>query len=221
MALYDRPREKLIEYGVSVLSNQELLSIILKSGTKNRSVFELSNDILSNIESINYLKDCDYNFLLNINGVGQAKACEVIASIELGKRIYLMDKKKTVKIHNSKDVYDAMRYYISDKKQEYFYCLYLNNKNEIIERKLLFMGTVNKSLVHPREVFKYAYLTSASSIICVHNHPSGDINPSRDDISLTKALIEISKVQAIPIIDHIIIGNNNYYSMLDNMEIFL
>lgn len=217
----DRPREKLIKLGVQYLSNQELLSIILKTGTKNKSVIDLSNDILSQIKSINNLKDYNYNSLVKINGIGSAKACEIMALIELGKRMYLLDKENNSKIHSSKDVFNEMKYYVYDKKQEYFYTLYLNNKNEIIERKLLFMGTVNKSLVHPREVFKYAYINSASSIICVHNHPSGDIKPSKEDINLTKALIEISKIQAIPILDHIIIGNNNYYSMADNLEMFI
>jgi len=92
----------------------------------------------------------------------------------------------------------------------------LNNKNELIERRLLFMGTVNRSVVHPREVFKYAYLSSASSIICMHNHPSGDVSPSRDDIMFTKALAEVGALQGIPVLDHIIVGNNNYYSFSDN-----
>lgn len=216
-----RPREKLIEFGVSSLSDCELLSIILKSGTKNKSVIELAEDILKELNGIGKIKDCDINWLMNIKGVGKAKACEVIATIELGKRLYLKKEISLNKIKNSKDVYENMKYLLVDKKQEYFYCIYLNNKNCIIERKLLFMGTINKSIVHPREIFKHAYLSSASSIICVHNHPSGDIIPSKEDINLTKALLEISRIQAIPILDHIIIGNDGYYSMQENLELFL
>ena len=219
--LEKRPREKLISNGVDTLSDIELLSIILKSGTKNKSVYELSKEIINNISLISNLKECDINLLLKIKGIGKAKACEIISSIELGKRIYLQTNKKDKKIKSSKDVFDSMKSFLKDKKQEYFYCLYLNNKNEIIERRLLFMGTVNKSIVHPREVFKYAYLSSASGIVCVHNHPSGDINPSKEDINLTKTLIEIGKIQAIPILDHVIIGNDCYYSMVDNLELFL
>lgn len=216
----ERPREKLIENGVDALTNEELISIILKTGTKNKSVKELSSEILSKVSNINNLKDCSINYLLEVKGIGNTKACEVLAAIELGKRIYLFKEKKT-RITSSKDVFNNMRYYLGECNQEYFYCMYLNNKNEIIERRLLFMGTVNRSVVHPREVFKYAYLSSASGIICIHNHPSGDVNPSREDINLTKALIEIGKIQAIPVLDHVIIGKDKYYSMSDNLELFL
>ncbi len=215
-----RPRERLIKYGVSSLSNQELLSIILKSGTKNKSVYDLSDEILNKLSGINNLKDYELNFLTSIKGIGTAKACEVLSAIELGKRIYCDNNNLGNRIHSSKDVFLDMKYYLNNKKQEYFYCLYLNNKNQILERKLLFMGTVNKSIVHPREVFKYAYLSSASSIICVHNHPSGDVTPSKEDIFLTKSLIQIGKVQSIPILDHIIMSDSTYYSMADNMELF-
>lgn len=216
-----RPRERLIKNGVGSLSNQELLSIVLKTGTRNTSVLELSNIILEKISSFENLKDCGLNWLLDIDGIGSAKACDVLASIELGKRVFLDKEKNKVKILKSNDVYEYMKYFLKDKTQEYFYCIYLNNKNEIIERKLLFMGTVNRSVVHPREVFKYAYLSSASRIICVHNHPSGDIEPSSEDLRFTKALIDIGKVQDIPILDHVIVGSDNYYSMADNLELFL
>lgn len=217
----DRPRERLLKLGCSSLSNQELLSIILKSGTKNKSVFELSNEILNKLTTLDNLKDYEISWLLDIKGIGVAKACDILASIELGRRIYMNGNKCKDKITCSSDVYNIMKYFLSDKKQEYFYCLYLNNKNQILERKLLFMGTVNRSVVHPREVFKYAYLSSASSIICVHNHPSNDIKPSKEDINFTEALIEIGKVQDIPILDHVIVGSDSYYSMADNLELFL
>lgn len=222
IAKEDRPRERLIKFGVASLSNNELLSIILKSGTKNKSVYELSSEILGKLNSIGNLKEFELNSLLEIKGIGVAKACEILSSIELGKRIYLLDNNKnSEKIISSKSVYESMKYYLNDTKQECFYCLYLNNKNQILERKLLFMGTVNRSIVHPREVFKYAYLSSASGIICVHNHPSNDVRPSPEDIEFTKALIEIGKIQSLPILDHVIMGNDCYYSMADNLELFL
>lgn len=216
----ERPRERLITYGVGSLSNEELLAIILKSGTRNKSVKSLASEVLNNAVEINRLKDCGINLLTSINDIGETKACEVLASIELGKRIYLIGQKNKYKIKTSKDAYNLMKYDLSLKQQEYFYCLYLNNKNEVLERKLLFMGTVNKSLVHPREVFKYAYLSSASGIICIHNHPSGDVNPSRDDIILTEKLVEIGRIQTIPIIDHIIVGDDSYYSMAESLDLF-
>lgn len=212
----ERPRERLESYGASALSNEELLAILLKTGTKERSVKTLARDILNMIDDLSELKDITINRLSSIKGIGQVKAIELIASIELGRRIYTEKKIVKSKLSTPLDIYINNKNLFIDKKQEYFYCLYLNNKNELIERKLLFMGTVNRSVVHPREVFKYAYLTSASGIICMHNHPSGDINPSRDDIMFTKALVETGRVQGIPVLDHIIIGNDNYYSFSDN-----
>ena len=214
----ERPRERLIKYGKENLSNSELLSIILKTGTKGESVSTLANRILKNINNISDLKDITKEQLLKIKGIGEVKAIELLASIELGRRIYLeknKEKKKQV-FNNSLVIYENNKHLFFDKKQEYFYCLYLNSKKELIERKLLFMGTLNKSLVHPREIFKEAYLLSASSIICMHNHPSGDITPSTDDIILTKSLMEIGKLQQIPIVDHIIFGDDKYYSFYEN-----
>ena len=126
-------------------------------------------------------------------------------------------KRNIIKIKSSKDIYNNYKDLFNNSNQEMFYCIYLNNKNIVIDKKLLFIGTINKSIVHPREIFKYAYYYSASSIICIHNHPSGDITPSIEDKRLTDALISIGKIQNIPVIDHIIIGNNNYYSFNDNM----
>lgn len=217
----ERPRERLMSLGVESLSNEELLAIILKSGTKNKSVKDLASEILNGVVKIERLKDYSINHLTSIRGIGKTKACEILASIELGKRIYLMTQDKKYKIRTSQDVYNLMKYDLSLKPQECFYCIYLNNKNEVLERKLLFMGTVNKSLVHPREVFKYAYLSSASSIICVHNHPSNDVNPSKDDMILTEKLVEIGRIQAIPILDHVIVGNDTYYSMSESLDLFV
>lgn len=215
----ERPRERLINYGVNNLSNEELLSIILKVGTKNKSVRDLSIDVLKSIKNITDLKDYNLNRLLSIKGIGSTKACEILAAIELGKRIFLNQTIDKNKYRNSKDIYKSMKYLLDNKKQEYFYCIYLNNKNQLLERRLLFMGTINRSIVHPREVFKYAYLSSASSIICIHNHPSGDVNPSSEDIKFTKSLVDIGKIQGIPLLDHIIVGENSYYSFSDNLEI--
>lgn len=212
----ERPRERFIRDGVESLSNEELLSIILKTGTKDRSVKALAMDLLNSIDNISELKNITVNKLLSIKGIGMVKAIEIISSIELGRRIYIEKKVMKKKFTNPYDIYLENKYLFLDKKQEYFYCLYLNNKNELIERRLLFMGTVNKSVVHPREVFKHAYLTSASSIVCMHNHPSGDVTPSKDDIMFTKALVEVGRIQSIPIIDHIIAGSDNYYSFSDN-----
>lgn len=220
--LLERPRERLITYGSETLSNIELLSIILKTGTKGESVYELSKRLLKELGSIYNLKNTNKEILTKIKGIGITKAVELLATVELGKRIFInnINDSKT-KYNNSKIIYENNKYLFLDKKQEYFYCLYLNEKKELIERKLLFMGTINRSCVHPREVFKEAYMRSASSIICIHNHPSGDTKPSREDIHFTKALKEIGDTFGIPVLDHIIVSDNNYYSFYEESNIFI
>ena len=212
----ERPRERLLEYGSNNLSNTELVSIILKQGTKKYSVNDISCEILKMVDDICDLKDLNVEQLMKINGIGQAQALTLIACIELGKRIFIKESSEKIIFNNSARIYSYMKYLLFDKKQEYFYCIYVNNKKELIERKLLFMGTINRSVVHPREVFKNAFLCSASGIICIHNHPSGDVNPSIEDINFTKSLMEIGHITGIPIIDHIIVGNDNYYSFFDD-----
>lgn len=215
----ERPRERLIKFGVNNLSNEELLSIILRCGTKNKSVKDLSIDILNEFNSINNLKDATISKLTRINGIGISKAMVIIAMLELCKRIYYSSDENSIKLNNPKTIYEYTKYLFKDKNQELFYCLYFNNKQQLVGKELLFIGTVNRSITHPREIFKYAYLYSATSIICLHNHPSGDITPSREDIEFTNAIVEIGLIQKIPVIDHIIVSNNNYYSFHDNGKI--
>ena len=215
----ERPREKLLKYGKENLTDIELLSIILKTGSRDYGVTELSSKVLNKINKISNLKDININTFNNIKGIGLVKTIELLAVLELGKRIYLKSDDIKERCNNTKTVYENNKYLFLDKKQECFYCLYLDNKKNLIERRLLFMGTINKSIVHPREIFKNAYLLSASSIICMHNHPSGDITPSIDDEVLTSSLKEIGNMQGIPLVDHIIFGNNTYYSFYENGKI--
>ena len=218
----ERPRERFIEVGKENLSDSELLAIILKTGTKEKSVKELSYEILNSVGDISELKDINYNKLLDIKGIGKVKAIELEASIELGKRIFLEKKNKIKeKWTNPENIFLNNKYLFEGLKQEKFYCFYFNNNQELIERKLLFMGTINRSSVHPREIFKEAYLRSAASIICIHNHPSGNTNPSKEDIRFTKAIKEIGDTFGIPVLDHIIISDNNYYSFYEQSDIFL
>lgn len=216
----ERPRERLINNGVDKLNNEELLALLLKTGTKNMSAKNLANLILKKIGDIKNLKNITYNDLLKIDGIGSAKACDILAAIELGKRI---DKEvvsiNNLKITSTEMVYKYYKDIIGDKKQEYFYCIYLDNNKKIIKDKLLFIGTINYSIVHPREVFKEAYLLSASSIICVHNHPSGNLEPSNEDINLTNRLKEIGNLLGINVIDHVIITYDSYYSFYENNNI--
>ena len=213
----DRPIERLINNGEENLTNEELIAILLKTGNKGSSSKNLATILLNEVGGVKNLKNITIHKLKKIKGIGVVKAATIISCIELSKR---MNKKietlNNLKLTSPDIVFEYFKDKLFDKKQEYFYCLYLNEKKELIERKLLFMGTVNKSLVHPREIFKEAYLLSASSIICMHNHPSGNPNPSSDDIILTTSLKEIGKIQKIPIVDHIIFGNNSYYSFYEN-----
>ena len=213
----EMPRERFIKYGVNNLQTSELISIILNTGTNNKSILELSNDILDLVDNIYELKDLTLNKLKTIEGIGNVKAIKLLSAIELGKRVYNDKTYNKIKLNSALKVYEFIKDEFSD-NQEYFYAIYLDTKNNFIDKKLLFIGTINKSIVHPREIFKYAYLLSASKIICVHNHPSGEIEPSKEDILLTKNLIEISLIQGISIIDHIIIGNG-YYSFKENGNI--
>ncbi len=213
----ERPRERFLNYGKDYLSNEELLAIILKTGTRGKSVKELSMEVLKEINKVEDLQELSMEKITKINGIGKVKAIELIASIELGKRICLScEERNRKKLQQPKEIFEEMRYLLRRKKQEHFYCLYFNSKRELIEKKLLFIGTTNRSIVHPREVFKEAYLSSAASIICVHNHPSGDVTPSREDIYLTEKLVEIGRMNGIPITDHIIISDNAYYSFCEH-----
>lgn len=216
--LLDRPRERFIRYGVNNLSNEELISIVLKNGVKDYSVKDLSNNILKSIKDITDLKDISINELTKIKGIGKVKAITLLASIELGKRVYQDKNDINIKLNSSRIIYDHIKDKLKYKKQEYFYVLYLDNKKYLIDEKLLFIGTLDKANVHPREIFKYAYTNSSKTIILIHNHPSGDTLPSKEDLLLTKNIIEIGKILGIEVIDHIILGNNNYYSFYDNND---
>ena len=211
----ERPRERLKQNGVESLSDKELLAIILKTGTKDKNVTELALDILTKY-SLTDLKEISINKLMKIKGIGEVKAIELLSAIELGKRIYLKEELELEKYTTPKDIWIKTKYLFTDLKQEHFYALYFNTKQELIGKKLLFIGTINQSITHPREVFKEAYRLSASSIVCLHNHPTNDTTPSKADILFTESLMRTGHIQGIPVIDHVIIGKNNYYSFYEN-----
>lgn len=212
----ERPVEKMLQNGASYLSNEELLAIILKTGTKEISSKELAENILIKSGGLSKLKNLTLHKLLNIKGIGIKKATTLLAVFELFKRMESYQLKYGDKITSCVDVVSFFEKKFKDEMQEYFYCIYLDTAKKIIDNKLLFKGTLNHSLVHPREVFKYAYLNGAHSIILVHNHPSGEVTPSKEDIYLTKHLSELSKLHDIKIDDHIIIGKKEYFSFFEN-----
>ncbi len=215
----DKPRERLYNYGADSLSNDELIAIILKTGSRKYSVKEVALKLLEQIGDIEKLKDIGLSSLMKIDGIGKVKAIELKAAIELGKRVYISGNQVKLKLNNALSIYDYFKNIIGDKKQEYFYCVYLDTKSNYLGKKCLFIGTINNSVVHPREIFKEAYLLSANGIICVHNHPSGDITPSKEDIMITLKIKEIGLIHGINLLDHVIIGNDSYYSFYENGKI--
>ncbi|MEH7451106.1 RadC family protein [Gottfriedia acidiceleris] len=209
----ERPRERLLKFGPGSLSNQDLLAILLRTGTKNESVLKVSNELLLKFDGLRLLMNASVEEISNIKGIGEAKAVQLIAAFELGKRINRLQYDERFSIKSPDDcakfMMDEMRFL----EQEHFVCLYLNTKNQVIARETIFKGSLNASIVHPREVFKEAFRRSASSIICLHNHPSGDPTPSREDIEVTKRLVECGKIIGIELLDHIIIGEHKYVSL--------
>jgi DNA repair protein RadC len=203
----DKPREKLIKKGANALKDYELLAVLLGSGVQGKDVITLSSEIIKlfekDFENINLEK------LLNIHGLGLAKASQILSSIELSKR-YLIKQNK--KITSAKDVYDELKEY-HNKQQEYFLALYLDGANHLIQTKIITIGILNQSLVHPREVFSYAIEKRCASIIVAHNHPSGILEASSEDINVTKRLKESGKILGIELLDHLIITNNGYLSL--------
>ena len=214
----ERPRERLIEYGVSALSNEELLAILLRTGRKDLSVIELAKNVLYHLESLEDLKRITVHELLLINGIKEAKATTIVAAIELGKRLSSIHQEKRIKITSPYDVYQLMTHELSHLEQEHFICLYLNTKSELIKKEIVFIGTINQTLIHPREIYKHAIKLSAAAIIFVHNHPSGDSTPSKADYQSTSSLMESSDIIGIDLIDHIVIGHHEFYSLKEHKK---
>ncbi|MBJ9764839.1 DNA repair protein RadC [Clostridioides difficile] len=219
MAPEERPREKMLAKGVKSLSNAELLAILLRTGNKNKNAIELANYIINrDIQGIRHLEDMTIEELRNIDGIGLSKSTQIKAALELGSRVASFKPIK-YKIRNP---WDIQRYYMDSLrylKKEVFKAVLLNTKNEIISDVDVSIGTLSSSLVHPREVFKEAIRRSASKIIVMHNHPSGSVEPSREDKNITSRLIKCGEIIGIEIIDHIIIGDGLYFSFKENMII--
>jgi DNA repair protein RadC len=209
----ERPRERLIQDGPQSLSNHELLAIMLRTGSKEESVLQLANRLLTSFEGLRLLKDASVDEMMSIKGIGSAKAVQIMAAVELGRRIHRLQYEDRYVIRSPED---AANYVMEDMRfltQEHFVCLYLNTKNQVLHQQTIFIGSLNASIVHPREVFKEAFRRSAASFICLHNHPSGDPSPSREDIDVTKRLNECGKLIGIELLDHLIIGDQKFISL--------
>ena len=218
MTLEERPREKMILNGPDSLSDAELLAIIIRSGTQKLNAIQLGQAIIKKADNIRYLQDLTIEELKSINGIGETKAVQIKAALELSKRIASFKPEK-YKIKNPWDIY---KYYMESLRYQYkeiFKVVLLNTKNEIITDVDISMGTLNSSLVHPREVFREAIRRSSNKIILLHNHPSGNAEPSKEDKSVTNRLKECGELIGIEVIDHIIIGDGIYFSFKENMLI--
>lgn len=206
----EKPREKLIKYGVGSLRNYELLSIILGKGTKKEDVFAIAIKTIEEYGSKAIVNETNVRKIQKLLNLGEVHACQVIACFELGRRLFSKTKEIYIRVPE-----DAFKYLVEMRSlnKEYFRGLYLDVKNKLIRDEIISIGTLTSNLIHPREVFQPAIQYSAVGIVLVHNHPSGDPSPSEDDIKITKQIIEAGTCLEIDILDHIIIGGNKFVSL--------
>lgn len=204
----EQPREKLEKYGAGKLTNAELLAILLRTGPKGTGVLDLSKKILKQF-SENKLANASFQELKDIHGLGPAKACEIVAVFELGRR--LLKDKQAALILSPREVWEQLKD-IRASKKEHFVVFFLNTQNQEIQRELISVGTLNASLIHPREVFEPAIKHLASHVILAHNHPSGSLEPSDEDMAVTKRLVDSGRLLGIEVLDHVIVTRGEYMS---------
>lgn len=217
----ERPRERLVKHGPKSLQTHELIAILLETGTKRESVLDLSKRLLYEINQSSNLSAVTYHELIKINGIKMAKACKVIAAIELGKRLNSDSLTKPTKIKTPFDIYHLLVDETRGLLQESLFVIYLSTQGEVITIENIFKGTLNQLLIHPREIFKRAYQLSSNALILIHNHPSGNSNPSQQDLLITQNIIDVGEVLQIEVIDHVIIGDNEFYSIKNNKKTIL
>lgn len=209
----ERPRERMLQFGAQVLSNSELIAILLRTGTVAESAVGLAQRVLAEAGGLRNLVNLRTEQLTNIKGIGVAKALQVQAGIELGRRLAQSELDPAEIVRSPQDV---ARYVMEDLRylqKEHFVCLFLNTKNHVIAQETLSIGSLNASIVHPREVFRAAIERGSYALICIHNHPSGDPTPSPEDLEMTHRLVEAGNIIGIDILDHLIIGEQKYVSL--------
>jgi DNA repair protein RadC len=216
LPLDDRPREKLTLRGAQNLTDAELLAILLRTGTKGKSVITMSHEIISENSNLAVLASKSFSSLTKISGIGKDKAATLMAVFELSRRIQSQQKCFSErKITSPKDVADIYIPLLRDELKERFFIICLNSANKIIRHEVISIGNLNSSVVHPREIFKAAIENSSASIIILHNHPSGNPEPSNEDIAITRKIVEAGKILDIPVFDHIIIAGNLFTSFVE------
>ncbi|MGN7453207.1 RadC family protein [Paenibacillus pasadenensis] len=209
----ERPRERMLQHGAEALSHAELLAILLRTGSSSETAVHLAARILQQSGSLRGLVDMGHGDLTRIKGIGPAKALQIRAGIELGRRLARSRREETVAVRRPEDAADYLMEDLRYLQVEHFVCLFLNTKNHIVARETLSVGTLNASLVHPREVFRAAIRHGSASLICAHNHPSGDPTPSAEDRALTARLQEAGQLVGIEVLDHIVIGDGRFISL--------
>lgn len=212
----NQPRERLIKVGAKGLSDQELLAIVLRTGTRDRPVKDLAQDVLNQFETLYELKMASLEELQAVKGIGEVKGIEILAVLELGQRLTQAKQPKFGQITGSKELGEMMIGELKDLQQEHLIGIFLNNRNEIIRKETLFIGSLNQSIAHPREIFRAAVKYSAARIVLVHNHPSGDVKPSTQDIMFTDRVMESGRMLGIDVIDHLIVGHETYFSIKES-----
>ncbi len=209
----ESPRERMLRFGPSTLRTDELLSIVMQSGGRSSSVFELASLVLETVGGIYGLVDVQIEELMNIPGIGTGKALQIAACVELGRRITQKPTDVRLQIRSAQDaaeyVMDRMRHL----KKEHFITLHLDTKHRLVGEETSSVGSLDASIVHPREIFRSAVRKSASAILCLHNHPSGDPTPSQEDINVTKRLCESGRILGIDVLDHIVVGDGRFVSL--------
>src|SRR3989338_9863035 len=208
----EQPREKLEKYGVSKLSNEELLAILLRTGPEGTGVLDLAKQIFKKFQGTK-LADTNFEELEKVHGLGPAKASEIVACFELGRR--LLQNKKSALLLSPQDVWDQLKD-IRDNKKEHFVIFFLDSRNQEIKREVVSIGSLNANLVHPREVFEPAVRHLAAQVIIAHNHPAGDPSPSQEDSEITKQLVEAGKLLGIDVKDHVIVSKTNHFSFKEH-----
>lgn len=214
LPLSERPRERLLKLGVEVLSAQEVLALILGRGIKDESVMVTSQKLLSKFGNLKNIAAASVEELTEIKGIGPAKAAQIKAAFELSKRLEnSFDEGQKTTVKSPEDAIKSVKNQLKGKKKEHFLILSLDTRNHLINTHTISIGSLDSSIVHPREVFKEAISSTAASVIFVHNHPSGDPTPSEDDVKLTKRLVEAGEILGIEVLDHIIVCDRDYLSM--------
>ena len=212
------PRERLMVDGAECLSNQELLAILLRTGTKKETVSQLAHRILNRLDSLSDLRQLTLQELQTIEGIGPVKAMELQAMMELGRRISQSELLEKERIFSSRHLAQKMIQDLGEKRQEHLVALYLNTQNQIIHQQTIFIGSVSRSIAEPREILHYAVKHMAHSVIVVHNHPSGSLEPSQNDNSVTKNLKEACDLLGICLLDHLIVSSAGYYSYRERTD---